>query len=77
MEFKYGIPQHIVEGQAAYEINNLKKEHVQHYFKLAYKSYYFRLKKIIELAKIYLGFVVKHRSLSEVVWLIQQFLFLL
>jgi anaerobic magnesium-protoporphyrin IX monomethyl ester cyclase len=77
MDFKLGIPQHIVEGQAHYEIWDLKKNMIEYYFKLAYKSYYFRLKKIIELAKIYLGFVVKHRSLSEIIWLIQQFLFLL
>ncbi|MHA1896234.1 MAG: B12-binding domain-containing radical SAM protein, partial [Promethearchaeota archaeon] len=70
-----GIPKHIVEGQPVFIMGELTPELVSKKFKEAYLSFYFRIPKIIKLAKVYMTFMLRYFSFSEIKWLLSQFLF--
>ncbi len=76
IEYKMGVPTSIVDGKATFKFQKLDPRVVERLFKYAYKHFYFRISKIINLFVVYFKFLLKYRSLNEIRWLISQSLML-
>ncbi len=70
--YKFGIPFHIVEGEAVYATKNFTLERVEAIFRHAYKSFYLRPKKVLELIRDYAILFINKRTMQEFKWLFSQ-----